>query len=598
MQRCLRVSTRILFADDSVTAQNMGKRILTEAGYEVVAVSNGAAAVKKIAEQKPDIIILDLYMPGYSGLEVCEKVRGSMATLKTPVLLTVGKLEPYRPEDANRVRADGVIVKPFEASDLLAIVKKFEERIVPPPPPLAQQIVAEEDAAEIAELPLEASEPPASSSSQPMLDVPDHMASSAAFTDMLGMEPAELSPVTAPPSVTLESPMNSAPPRAGVPEYELPVSWKREEEIEKTEIELPAAATSEEEPPQHDVQVFETATARPDTSKQETTDVAPPPAPSRPLQIPVYQESAEVAASHEMLPTAAAPIGEIEIPRDPFLQESAAETTRNTPATATEPGLMSTLQEELEQPPRGELEAAEMAPLDSEFTITHSSREIAMDVPVDASPQPASAPVQAASAQYEKPVSDDDFEARVAAALASYNQAESVPPAAAAEFVAAAPAIEPEPSAAYKLEQSAAVSASPDMQAVSIAPSSLEPEPAVSAFEYHPPVRASFTERNSDEPLQVTPRTGSHFAVAHQPESVSAPEFATIETAPVPEISAEIAQSPVNAAIEAASQELASAAAAGTNTDRDTIAQAVSRAMERLKPELVNEIMREIKSKE
>src|SRR5258708_9594796 len=125
-----------------MTAQNMGKKILTEAGYEVVAVSNGAAAVKKIAEHKPDIIILDVYMPGYSGLEVCEKVRASIETMKTPVLLTVGKMEPYKSEDANRVKADGVIIKPFEASDLLAIVKKLEERIVPAAaPPLAQPTI-------------------------------------------------------------------------------------------------------------------------------------------------------------------------------------------------------------------------------------------------------------------------------------------------------------------------------------------------------------------------------------------------------------------------------------------------------------------------
>src|SRR5947209_1539467 len=125
-----------------MTAQNMGKRILTEAGYEVVAVSNGAAAVKKIAEQKPDIIILDVYMPGYSGLEVCEKVRSSIDTLKTPVLLTVGKMEPYKPEDANRVKADGVIIKPFEASDLLAIIKKFEERIAQmPAPPIVEKTI-------------------------------------------------------------------------------------------------------------------------------------------------------------------------------------------------------------------------------------------------------------------------------------------------------------------------------------------------------------------------------------------------------------------------------------------------------------------------
>src|SRR5579864_7497205 len=168
----------------------MGKRILTEAGYEVVAVSNGAAAVKKIAEQKPDIIILDLYMPGYSGLEVCEKVRGSMATLKTPVLLTVGKMEPYRPEDANRVRADGVIVKPFEASDLLAIVKKFEERLAPPPL-VEPTVVIPEQAAVEPEPIIEPAGPPRNVSAQSMVDVPDHMASSSAFSDLLGTDAFE-----------------------------------------------------------------------------------------------------------------------------------------------------------------------------------------------------------------------------------------------------------------------------------------------------------------------------------------------------------------------------------------------------------------------
>src|SRR5260370_36418048 len=125
-----------------MTAQSMGMKILTEAGYEVVPVSNGSAALKKIAEQKPDIAILDVYMPGYNGLEVCEKMRNSIATLNTPVLLTVGKMEAYRNEDTNRVKADGLIVKPFEASDLVAIIKKLEERILqpsPPEPPLAER---------------------------------------------------------------------------------------------------------------------------------------------------------------------------------------------------------------------------------------------------------------------------------------------------------------------------------------------------------------------------------------------------------------------------------------------------------------------------
>src|SRR5262245_15804974 len=168
----------------------MGRKILTDAGYEVVAVSNGAAAVKKIAEQKPDIIILDVYMPGYSGLEVCEKVRGSVATVKTPVLLTVGKMEPYRAEETSRVRADGVIVKPFEASDLLAIVKKFEERIGQEPlAPEPQPVSAErfhESAPE--EFPGEHVEPILGTAPQATVDVPDHMATSSAFSDLLGTD--------------------------------------------------------------------------------------------------------------------------------------------------------------------------------------------------------------------------------------------------------------------------------------------------------------------------------------------------------------------------------------------------------------------------
>jgi CheY-like chemotaxis protein len=78
-----------------MTAQNMGKKILVDAGYEVVAVSNGAAAIKKISSERPDIAILDEYMPGYTGSEVCERVKASAETSKIPVLLTVGKMEPF-----------------------------------------------------------------------------------------------------------------------------------------------------------------------------------------------------------------------------------------------------------------------------------------------------------------------------------------------------------------------------------------------------------------------------------------------------------------------------------------------------------------------
>ena len=125
------MARKILLADDSVTAQNMGRKILADAGYEVITVNNGSAALKKIAEQKPDLIVLDVYMPGYSGLEVCQRLKESNETSRLPVLLTVGKLEPFKPEEARRARADAFIVKPFEASELLSALSKLEDKIVP-----------------------------------------------------------------------------------------------------------------------------------------------------------------------------------------------------------------------------------------------------------------------------------------------------------------------------------------------------------------------------------------------------------------------------------------------------------------------------------
>ena len=132
---------KVLLADDNITAQRMGCKILTDAGYSVVAVSNGAAAMKKIASEKPELIILDVFMPGYTGLEVCEKVKSAAETARTPVLLTITSMEPFRPEDGNRVKADGVLTKPFEATDLLAVVRKLAEKLHPAAPAEAQTTI-------------------------------------------------------------------------------------------------------------------------------------------------------------------------------------------------------------------------------------------------------------------------------------------------------------------------------------------------------------------------------------------------------------------------------------------------------------------------
>ena len=137
-------SLKILLADDSLTAQNMGKKILTEAGHEVFTASNGSVAIKQVSEHRPDLAILDVYMPGYSGLEVCEKIRAATDVAHIPVILTVGKLEPFKKEDAQRVGADALIIKPFEATELVAAVNRIAESLggpaaVPKTPPVSEK---------------------------------------------------------------------------------------------------------------------------------------------------------------------------------------------------------------------------------------------------------------------------------------------------------------------------------------------------------------------------------------------------------------------------------------------------------------------------
>ena len=565
------MSLRILFADDSMTAQNMGKKILSEAGYDVVAVSNGAAAVKKIAEQKPDIIILDVYMPGYSGLEVCEKVRGSLDTMKIPVLLTVGKMEPYKPEDANRVKADGVIIKPFEASDLLAIMKKFEDRIGQmPAPPIVAQTVRQETSYE--EDMVAAPEPvehhaTGKAGMQPMVEVPDHMAGAAAFNDMLGAD-SSIAPhhfgVSSPAAAFETSVIVPAPP-IPTTEYELPGSWKEEEKPE------PVAAAPAETQPEIVATPVETAPEPPAAEEPETVAMEPLADPeasrmaaeasassansdaavnsdaaahSHPQFIPVYKEPEPDTASYEMLPTAAPPTGDIEIPREPELQETADETTRATVVDRIEPGLLSTFEAD---PVPARQAIAEEQP------AAWSSAAAAMEVaPVQSEQSPIAATAE---------VSDADFEARVAAAMAAYSHATE--PVEVHESPVVAPVeIQPEPpTQAVEAAQAAPV------------------EEAAPSFEYRPPVRVA-------EPVEMASAASVDVARA-VPES-SGPVSASAHEAVAPEV-----HGVLSAGVEAAT----AGAATETGADHHNIAQAVHRVMERLKPELVEEIMRELKSK-
>lgn len=137
--------SRVLLVDDSPHAQRMGERILAEEGYEVVTVSNAEAALIRLADVDPDVIVADTVMPGRSGYDVCQYVKLSPQHRHVGVILTAGVLEKVDEAEAKRVEADAVLHKPFEASALLSAVRPLAER--------AQKARSQQPEVAVAELP-------------------------------------------------------------------------------------------------------------------------------------------------------------------------------------------------------------------------------------------------------------------------------------------------------------------------------------------------------------------------------------------------------------------------------------------------------------
>lgn len=144
----------VLVADDSPTIQKKASGILTGEGMEVVTVSNGVAAIKKLSSVRPFLILADVAMPGKDGYEVCDFVKNSPDLKNVPVLLIVSAAEEYNEQRGAQVRADGRIKKPFDADELVATAAKYWQQFeasapkAPPPtmltvPPPDRSVVIE-----------------------------------------------------------------------------------------------------------------------------------------------------------------------------------------------------------------------------------------------------------------------------------------------------------------------------------------------------------------------------------------------------------------------------------------------------------------------
>jgi two-component system response regulator MprA len=125
----------ILVVDDDAPIRRMLDRTLSAVGYAVESAADGGAALAAVERSTPDLIVLDVAMPGLDGLAVCRRLRAR--GLATPVLLLTARDGLYDRVEGLDAGADDYVVKPFETEELLARVRALLRRGRPPESTLA-----------------------------------------------------------------------------------------------------------------------------------------------------------------------------------------------------------------------------------------------------------------------------------------------------------------------------------------------------------------------------------------------------------------------------------------------------------------------------
>ncbi len=117
--------SRVLLADDSSQALRLGEQILTAQGFEVVSVTDGATALRRLSDVKPDLLIVDVYLPTRNGFDIARFLRSQEQHRHLPIIFAAGPADEFNAQDATNAGADVILRKPFEASVLLGAVGKL-----------------------------------------------------------------------------------------------------------------------------------------------------------------------------------------------------------------------------------------------------------------------------------------------------------------------------------------------------------------------------------------------------------------------------------------------------------------------------------------
>lgn len=115
---------RILIADDGEDIRELVRVTLEDEGYELFEAKDGNEALEKARSLKPNLMVLDVMMPGKTGYVICEELKKDPATKNIFILFMTARGSPISKNTANQSGGDAYMTKPFEPSELRARVKK------------------------------------------------------------------------------------------------------------------------------------------------------------------------------------------------------------------------------------------------------------------------------------------------------------------------------------------------------------------------------------------------------------------------------------------------------------------------------------------
>lgn len=123
------MNRRILVIEDEANIQELLRYNLEKNGYEVIVSDNGVDGIHEALANVPDLILLDLMLPGLDGLEVCKRLRMEKQTKKVPIFMLTAKSEELDKVLGLELGADDYITKPFSIKELIARIRAAMRRI-------------------------------------------------------------------------------------------------------------------------------------------------------------------------------------------------------------------------------------------------------------------------------------------------------------------------------------------------------------------------------------------------------------------------------------------------------------------------------------